>query len=57
MKSQSRKVDLPKIVTEDQILQIAARENDIEDENKIVSIDVSKISPSEAVNAPSAVLQ
>lgn len=57
MKSQSRKVDLPKIVTEDQILQIAARENDIEDENEIVSIDVSKISLSETVNVPSAVLQ
>lgn len=38
MKSQSWKVDLPKIVTEDQILQIAVREDDIEDENEMIPL-------------------
>ena len=39
------------ILTDDQILQIAAKEDDIDDEDESGSISTSKVSPSEAVNA------
>ncbi|XP_025417896.1 jerky protein homolog-like [Sipha flava] len=44
------------ILTDDQILQIAAKE-DIDDEDESGSISISKVSPSEAVNALNTVLQ
>ncbi|XP_025405713.1 jerky protein homolog-like [Sipha flava] len=45
------------ILTDDQILQIAAKEDDIDDEDESGSISISKVSPSEAVNALNTVLQ
>ncbi|KAF0712292.1 jerky protein-like, partial [Aphis craccivora] len=45
------------ILTDDQILQIAAKEDDIDDEDESGSISTSKVSPSEAVNALNTVLQ
>jgi len=45
------------ILTDDQILQIAAKEYDIDDEDESGSIITSNVSPSEAVNALNTVLQ
>jgi len=45
------------ILTDDQILQIAVKDGDIEDEDEIASINTSNVSPSEAVNALNTGLQ
>lgn len=45
------------ILTDDQILQIAAKKDDIDDEDESGSISTSKVSPSEAVNALNTVLK
>ncbi|XP_025410373.1 jerky protein homolog-like [Sipha flava] len=46
-----------KILTDDQILQIAAKEDDIDDEDESGSISTSKVSPLKSVSALNSVLQ
>lgn len=45
------------ILTDDKILQIAAKEGDIDDEDESGFINTSKVSLSKAVNALNTVLQ
>lgn len=45
------------VLIDDQILQIAVKEDDTKNEDEIASINTSKVSPSEAVIALNTVLQ